>query len=28
MKNDEKFDTQKWREVVIANIEMVNNKVK
>jgi hypothetical protein len=26
--NDEKFDTYKWRDVIIANIEMVDNKVK
>jgi len=26
--NDEKFDTYKWRDVIIANIDMVDNKVK
>jgi hypothetical protein len=26
--NDEKFDTFKWRDVIIANIDMVDNKVK
>ena len=24
---DEKFDSTKWRDVVIANIDMINNKV-
>ena len=26
--NDEKFDTFKWRDVIIANIDMVDKKVK